>query len=95
MKTVEVSDKDLALCGIKSKLASDLNIEEVQALINWCNWQDSDLWVDMSLQEILNVYRASAKWVDWQYWAEEDREAAHKAWNEAVIDPGNQMYPIE
>ena len=47
----------------------------------------------MSLQEILNVYRATAEWVNFETWAAEDWEAAYAAWNAAVIDEGNQMMP--
>ena len=93
IKVVQVKDTVLALCAVKAAHADQLTIEECEALVNWCSHQQSDLWEDMSLQEILNVYRATAEWVTFEAWAMEDREAAHAAWNEAVIDPGNKLYP--
>lgn len=92
-KTVKVSDKIIALCGVKSEKAENLTREEVQSLMNWCDHQTEDLWEDMSLQEILNVYRATAEYDTFEGWAEEDWKAAHAAWNKAVIDPGNKMLP--
>lgn len=89
--SVDVSDRALALCGIKSRYAQDMTREEAQALMNWCDWQDESLWEDMSLQEILNVYRASAEYVSWQAWCEESPRAAREAWNNAVIRSGNLM----
>jgi hypothetical protein len=47
----------------------------------------------MSLQEILNVYRATAEYDTFEGWAEEDWRAAYAAWNRAVIKPGNKMQP--
>lgn len=82
--SVDVSERDLALCGVKARYASELTREETQALMNWCDWQDESLWDGMSLQEILNVYRVSAKYVSWQEWASESRAAAHGAWNRVV-----------
>ncbi len=82
--SVDVSESDLSLCGVKSRYASELDLEELQALVNWCGWQDSSLWEGMTLQEILNVYRVSAKWDTWQGWASESRGQAVWAWNRAV-----------
>ena len=90
---VEVSAKVIAHCAVKAAYATALTIEECEALLNWCNCQSSDLWEDMSLQEILNVYRATAEWDTFEAWAAEDWEAAYAAWNAAVIDEGNQMMP--
>lgn len=74
--------------------AQKLNREEVQALMNWCDCQTEDLWEGMTLQEILNVWHASSEWDLWEGWAEEDRQAAHKAWNKAVRDPLNKMVAL-
>lgn len=90
---VEVSAKVIERCSVKAAYATDLTIEECEALVNWCNSQTSDLWDGMSLQEILNVYRATAEWDTFEAWASADWEAAHAAWNAAVIDEGNQMTP--
>jgi hypothetical protein len=92
-KTVKVDPKHLALCAVKADRAENLTREEAQILMNWCDHQSEDLWDGLSLQEILNVYRASAEMVDWEGWASEDWRAAYKAWNSAVIDPGNKMRP--
>lgn len=90
-KTILVEPKVLALCFVKSNLAADLTREETVALMSWCDCQREDLWENMTLQEILNVYRATAEYDTFEGWAEEDREAAHAAWNKAVIAPGNKM----
>lgn len=92
-KGVQVHNKVLERCVVKAMYADQLKIEECEALVNWCNSQSSDLWEDMSLQEILNVYRATAEWYNFETWANEDWEAAYAAWNAAVIDEGNQMTP--
>ena len=92
-KGVQVSDKVLKHCAVKAMYADQLKLEECEALVNWCNCQSSDLWEDMSLQEILNVYRATAEWDTFEAWASADWEAAYAAWNAAVIDEGNTMMP--
>lgn len=92
-KGVQISDKVLEHCAVKAMYADQLKFEELQALVNWCNCQSSDLWEDMSLQEILNVYRTTAEWDTFEAWASADWEAAYAAWNAAVIDEGNQMTP--
>lgn len=92
-KGVQVSDKVLEHCAVKAMYADQLNLEDIKALVYWCNSQTSDLWDGMSLQEILNVYRATAEWYSFEVWAQEDWEAACAAWNAAVIDEGNQMTP--
>lgn len=91
IKSVQVSAKALSLCAVKAEFAHQLGRDETAALMAWCDCQAEDLWMDMSLQEILNVYRASAEYDTWSGWASTDRTAAHKAWNAAVIDPGNRM----
>ena len=93
IKVVQVKDTVLALCAVKAAHVDQLTIEECEALVNWCSHQQSDLWEDMSLQEILNVYRATAEWDTFEAWAQEDREAACAAWNAAVIDEGNKLEP--
>lgn len=90
-KTISVPPDVLALCFVKAERAEALTRDEVASLMVWCDYQREDLWTDMSLQEILNVYRATAEYDSFEGWAEEDREAAHAAWNRAVISPGNKM----
>lgn len=92
-KTVKVDAKALALCAVKAERAEDLTLEEIDALVGWCDCQNADLWDGMGLQEILNVYRATAEYVTFEAWADEDWRAAYKAWNAAVIKPGNKMKP--
>lgn len=92
-KTIKVDDKVLSYCFVKTERASELTREETQALMHWCDAQAEDLWSGMSLQEILNVYRATAEYDTFEGWAEDDRKAAHAAWNRAVIKPGNRMAP--
>lgn len=91
MKTIEVDANVLELCNVKAKFASELTREETVNLMSWCDWQDESLWEDMNLQEILNVYRVSDEYDTWEGWANEDWKTAYKAWNSAVIDPGNKM----
>ena len=92
-KTIKVSQKILAHCFVKSERATNLSLEEMEALINWCGCQRADLWEGMGLQEILNVYRATAEYETFEGWAEEDWQSAYKAWNSAVINPDNRMTP--
>lgn len=92
-KKVKVSKNVLALCSIKSDLAENLTREETKDLMSWCDCQTEDLWNEMTLQEILNVYRASGEYVTFELWAEDDWRAAYKAWNSAVIDDRNKLKP--
>jgi len=94
IKSICVKPKALALCFVKARLAADLTREETQSLMHWCDSQTEALWDNMSLQEILNVYRISAESVTWEMWAEDEPENARVAWNRAVISPGNRMRPI-
>lgn len=57
-KTIAVPANILAHCFVKSERATDLSREEIMSLMSWCDCQHEDLWTGMSLQEILNVYRA-------------------------------------
>jgi hypothetical protein len=93
IRTVAVPPSVLALCAVKTERAEDLTREDISALTNWCDCQTEGLWAEMSLQEILNVYRATAEYDTFEGWAEEDWQAAHAAWNAAVIKPGNRMVP--
>lgn len=81
----------LALCPVKALLADLMTREEAAALMRWCDCQTESLWDDMSLQEILNVYRVSAEWDTWESWRQEEFDAAGLAWNRAVISPGNHL----
>jgi hypothetical protein len=72
MKMIEVSDKALEHCAVKAVHVMDMTMDEIEMLNNWCNCQSTDLWEGLTLQEILNVYRASAEWDTWEGWAEED-----------------------
>jgi hypothetical protein len=93
-KTIPVASNVLALCSVQSNLAADLTRNETLDLMSWCDCQQEDLWENMSLQEILNVYRATAEYETFEAWAEDDRKIAHAAWNRAVIDPGNRMVAL-
>lgn len=91
-KTVDVAKANVRWLGVvTARSAADLSLEMIEVLVSWCGWQRSDLWDGLSLQEILNVYRATAEWDNFEGWAEEDWRAAYKAWNSAVINPGNKM----
>lgn len=94
MKTITLTAtqaQTLLLQGFDQAHAALLTREQARQLTNWCDCQSEALWDGMSLQECLNVYRVSWEWDTWEGWSEEDRPAAHAAWNSAVIDPGNRM----
>lgn len=84
MKTIDVTDKALALCAVKARTATELTRDDIKALTYWCDCQTEALWDGMTLQEILNVYRVSAEWTTWEDWSEEQRQAAVRGWNRAV-----------
>jgi hypothetical protein len=81
------------MASIKTKRAGNLTRDETTTLMAWCDCQTESLWDGMSLQEILNVYHATSEWTSFEAWAEEDWRAAYKAWNRAIIAPGNKMQP--
>lgn len=70
--------------SIKSEKAENLTREETSVLMSWCDLQWESLWNELGLQEILNVYRVSGKWVNWECWFSEEPELAIKGWNSAV-----------
>lgn len=91
MKTIALTANQSANLAVKAQAVADLTLEDCRMLARWADCQSAYLWDDMNLQEILNVYRVSYEWDTWEGWAEEDRPASHRAWNSAVIDPGNRM----
>lgn len=93
IKTIIVKPEFMNLCFVKSSLASHLTREETASLMAWCDCQNESLWESMSLQEILNVYRATAEYETFESWAQDDWREAYEAWNSAVIDTGNKMKP--
>ena len=90
LNTVKVKPEVIALCSVKAERAEDLTSEEVKNLIHWCDWQTESLWDGMNLQEILNVYRVSAEWEDFESWTQEEGDIARKAWN-SVVRPENRL----
>jgi hypothetical protein len=90
MATIFVTDKAISLCAVKARNASDLTREEIKALTYWCDCQTKSLWDDLTLQEILNVYRVSAEWMTWEDWLDEERIKAVRGWNRATF-PKNHM----
>lgn len=91
MKTIDVPEHILALCAVKAREATALTLDELRALVAWADCQTASLWDNMSLQEILNVYRVSGEWDTWEAWAEQPGPAAYLAWNLAVESPLNVM----
>lgn len=89
MKTVQVSPARLAMCVIKAEHAEDMSRAETKALMSWCDNQAAVLWEFLSLQEILNVYHATAEWGTFDAWAAVDWKAAYAAWDKAIIAPRN------
>lgn len=93
LKPVRLTKKTGKYLGaVKKRLAEDLTMGDVQILVNWTNWQASSLYEELTLQEVLNVYRVSSDWVTWQAWAEDDVKAACKAWNGVTL-PENHRSP--
>ncbi len=90
-RTVAIDAAKLEYIPIKVEDCRDLTRADAALLTRWCDCQAEWLWDGLTLQEILNVYRVSAEWDTWVDWTEEDREAAHAAWNRAVIQFGNRM----
>ena len=91
LKTVElVNDKHYV--EVRAASVMDMTLDEACQLRYWAQWQNSKLWENMSLQEILNVYRVSSHWATWENWYNEEPNMAKMAWNEAVIDPKNKMH---
>lgn len=88
-KTIWVDPKDLALCSIKADVAGEMDRYDVANLMSWCDAQPESFWEGLNLQEILNVYRVSAKYIYFEDWLEEDEKAAVKAWKRAV-EPVNK-----
>lgn len=84
MKTVKVNEDDLIHCFIKSAKAQDMSKEETDHLICWCDRQTESFWEYLTLQEILNVYRASAKWDTFEAWVQEEPDLALAAYNKVV-----------
>lgn len=84
MKTIDVPEKALALIAIKARTVEAMDLDDLRALISWCEWQAECLWSDLSPQELLNIYRVSAEWTTWTAWCEEDEAAAVRAFNRAV-----------
>lgn len=87
---VRLSRKRLAGCFVKAWRAIDLTRDETKALMNWCDHQAEDLWDGMALQEILNVYRLSAPWENFEAWAEAEGDKARRAWN-SMVRPMNHL----
>lgn len=70
--------------------AGQLSREQVVHLMSWCDYQTESLWDGMTLQEILNVYRVSAVWENFEGWVEQEGDVARRAWN-AVVRPSNHL----
>lgn len=89
-KVVLVKPAHLKNLAVKAAKASELTVAEMIDLAAWCEGQSSDLWDGLSLQEVLNVYRASAEWINFELWAEDEGDKARKAWNR-VVRPANHL----
>lgn len=87
---VLVPDKHLKNLSVKAIRPADLTVEELIDLAAWCEGQSSDMWTGMNLQEVLNVYRISAEWINWELWADEEGDVAREAWNK-VVRPENHF----
>jgi len=89
-KTVKVEPRHLELCAVKAETVQDLSFDEFDALKNWCDFQIYGLWADLTVQEVLNVYRVSAEYISFEDWLQEEPEAAIKAYN-SVVQPSNRL----
>lgn len=75
---------------IKERDASRLTIEDLRALVTYCDWHHEGLWRpyegDLSAQQILNLYHAAADagYVSLQGWYEEDRKVAETRYEKEV-----------
>lgn len=82
---IEVSNHALRYCTVKAMDARNLNREEILNLMAWCDCQDESFWDNLTLQEILNVYRVSADYMTFQDWTIEQPRKAWEAYNRAVL----------
>ena len=92
--SVAVRPDVLKHCYVKARLADKLSYHEIVGLMNWCDHQEESLWDGISLQEILNVYRVSAEWDNFEVWAMERGNEARRAWN-SVVRPKNRMRMVK
>lgn len=92
---VNVAPELLVHCFVKSARAEDLSREEIVSLMEWCDFQREDLWDGLTLQEILNVYRVSAEWENFEAWAEEEGNVARFAWNRVVRERNHLVIHTE
>lgn len=90
LDAVPVPDKLLKTLSVKAVYAADLTVEEMINLASWCEGQSSDLWDGLSLQEVLNVYRVSAEWINFELWTQDEGDIARRAWNR-VVRPDNHL----
>lgn len=75
---------------VKEMRADRLTLDQIEHLVHWCGMQDGNLWEGMTLQEIVNVYRISAEYENFESFAEQEGDNARKKWN-AVVRTHNQL----
>ena len=86
MNFIELTEKQTANLDFEIKDASELLYQEIAIIFEWAEEQDSDFFVDLSLQEVLNVYRVSADYEDFEEFLEMNSEKAVEAYNSAVAE---------
>lgn len=70
--------------AVRAVRAGDLGRDDIAILTNWCNHQREALWQGMNLQEILNVYRLSAEYDNFEQFIEDVGNVARREWNRGV-----------
>lgn len=90
MNFIELTEQQTANLDFDIKDASELLFQEIAILFEWAEEQDSEFFIDLSLQEVLNVYRVSADYEDFEEFLDLNPEKAVVAYNSAVNED-NQM----
>lgn len=63
---------------ITVKQAGDMKDDDARTLLNWRDWTDEGLVGELTMQQLLDLYHASAKYVSLEAWLEEERGASAK-----------------
>lgn len=91
MKFIELTKQQEEYLDFTTKDASELLFQDIVLLLDWCSMQDDNMFIDLSLQELLNLYRISHNWEDFDMWFNEEPKAALNAYN-AAVDESNRMF---
>jgi hypothetical protein len=66
------------MAEIKATKAGEMSDHDARCLLNWRDWTHEELVYGLNLQQLLDLYHASAEYVSLEGWLEEDRKAPAK-----------------